>query len=92
MPEMCATCPFRDGSPYANLREDLTTSALTNATRICHSTGSDNAINRRTGRPPCACRGARDVQLKFFASMGFLNEPTDKAWSDKVAEMKLNQR
>jgi hypothetical protein len=29
MSEMCATCPFRKGSPYAYLRDDLTVSAMT---------------------------------------------------------------
>lgn len=57
MPAMCATCPFREGSPYADLAHDLTVSALTERSRICHSTGS-NAINYRTGKPSKLCRGA----------------------------------
>ncbi len=85
---MCATCPFRAGSPYAYLRDDLATSALTQATRICHSTGSRNAINRRTGKPARACRGARDVQLQFFAGIGFLSAPTDTAWAAKLREVR----
>lgn len=48
----CETCPFRDGSPYNYLVPDLTESAMTNASRICHSTGSNNGINRRTSKPP----------------------------------------
>lgn len=85
---MCGTCPFRDGSPYADLRESLSDSALQNASRICHSTGS-NAINHRTGKKPRLCRGARDVQLRFFAAIKFIAAPTDEAWDSKCAEMKI---
>ena len=87
MPEKCATCPFRVGSPYAYLLHDLKHCALTQASRICHSTGSNNAINRRTGKPQALCRGARDVQLQMFYKLGFLPEPTDKAWDEKIAEI-----
>lgn len=87
-PEKCATCPFREGSKFAYLAKDLAASALTDASRICHSTGSGNAINRRTGRPPALCRGARDVQLQHFHSIGFISAPTDKAWAEKIAEVK----
>lgn len=80
---MCATCPFRDGSPYENLRADLTTSALTTSNRICHSTGSKNAINRRTGKKPMICRGARNEQIKLFHGIGFLDAPTDEAWQKR---------
>jgi hypothetical protein len=83
----CATCPFRPGSPYEKLKADLTVSALTNASRICHSTGS-NAINARTGKKPELCRGARDVQLEHFHSTGFLAAPTDEAWAAKLAELR----
>jgi hypothetical protein len=79
--ESCATCPWRDGSPYAYLRADLEASALTERNRICHSTGS-NAINRRTGKPEAVCRGARDAQLRVFTALGFLSESTDEAWAE----------
>lgn len=46
---MCATCPWMPGSPHADLIPTITTSACSEAIRICHSTGSNNAINRRTG-------------------------------------------
>jgi hypothetical protein len=83
---MCATCPFRIGSPYAYLLHDLKHSALTQSSRICHSTGSNNAINRRTGKPAALCRGARDAQLQMFHKLGFLSEPTDEAWDAKCRE------
>lgn len=86
---MCATCPFRPGSPYANLAADLAESALKTTSRICHSTGSNNAINRRTGKPPLLCRGARDIQLKAFAAMGYIEAATDEAWEKKCKERNL---
>jgi hypothetical protein len=85
---MCATCPFRDGSEYAFLRDDLAKSAVTEASRICHSTGPRNAINRRPKQKKArACRGARDLQLRWLASIGFLDAPTDEAWAKKWKEM-----
>lgn len=84
---MCKTCPFRPGSKYAFLVEELTISTIAGNGRICHSTGSNNAINRRTGKPPRMCRGARDVALRMFAATGFLEEPTDKAWDKKCKAM-----
>lgn len=80
--KMCATCPFRNGSPYEYLRDDLAKSALTDASRICHSTGKDNAINKVTGKPPRLCRGARDVQLLVMHVKGIIKEPNDEAWND----------
>lgn len=85
--KMCATCPFRKGSPYAHLAADLAASALDTASRICHSTGSNNAINKRTDVPEQICRGSRDVQLKVFAGMGFISEATDEAWAKECREM-----
>jgi hypothetical protein len=84
---MCATCPFREGSKYAYLVPDLTDSALTEASRICHSTGSNNGINHRTGKPPMLCRGARNVQLNVWFHIGFIESPTDEAWDKKCKEM-----
>jgi hypothetical protein len=85
----CATCPWRENSPYAYLRSDLTASALSNKSRICHSTGRNNAIHKRTGKPETICRGARDEQLQMFHRIGFLAEATDAAWEKKCKEMKL---
>lgn len=85
---MCPTCPFRPGSKYAYLRDDLAESAMTSG-RICHSTGSNNAINTRTGFPAHLCRGAREVQLNLCFQMGVITEPTDEAWNDKREEIGL---
>jgi hypothetical protein len=78
---MCATCPFRPGSKYENLAQGLAESALNLASRICHSTGSNNGINKRTGKPFHLCRGARDVQLALFAGLRFIDSATDEAWN-----------
>lgn len=83
---MCATCPFRPGSPYADLVTLLNESGKTNS-RICHSTGAGNAINRRTGKPEKICRGSRDQQLKEWFDAGFIEAPTDAAWNKKCDEM-----
>lgn len=88
MPAMCATCPFREGSPYAYLSSTLAVSALSECSRICHSTGSRNAIHYRTGEKPQLCRGARNLQLEYFKSIGFLKEATDEAWAKKLAEIR----
>ncbi len=82
---MCATCPFRQGSKYAYLVPELTHS-LTSTSRVCHSTGSNNAINKRTGIPQHLCRGSRDVQLVMLLGQGFLTEATDEAWNEKRRE------
>jgi hypothetical protein len=89
--KMCATCPWREGSPYEYLREGLEASALSEASRICHSTGSNNAINAQTGKPEALCRGARDSQLRFLVALGFLSEPTDQAWTAKCRELGIEQ-
>lgn len=86
---MCATCPFRKGSPYSYLAAPLAVSALTEASRICHSTGSNNGINHRTGKPPALCRGAKDIQLKHYASTGFIKAATDEAWDEKCVQLGL---
>lgn len=78
---MCATCPFKEGSKYAYLVETLAQSAITTDSRICHSTGS-NAINKKTGKKPHICRGARDIQLRIMASLCVISDPTDKAWNN----------
>lgn len=86
MSAMCGTCPFRDGSPYEFLRGHLTQSALTEASRECHSTGS-NGVNVRTGKKPKLCRGARDLQLQVFYRLGIIEAPTDEAWAKQRKEL-----
>lgn len=86
--DKCISCPFRTGSDYTYLATTLAECALSSASRICHSTGS-NAINKRTGKKPMLCRGARELQLNFFYAQKFIEAPTDKAWDKKCKEMGL---
>lgn len=83
---MCASCPFRQGSEFQYLRDDLTKSAISEASRICHSTGS-NGLKGNTGKPERVCRGARDVQIQFMCAFGVIAAPTDKAWAEKWNEI-----
>jgi hypothetical protein len=87
MPAMCATCPFRPGSPNAYLADDLARSAMSEASRICHSTGT-SVFYGETGKPERICRGARDIQLKVMTVMGVIDAPTDEAWAKAVAKIK----
>lgn len=86
---MCGTCPFKEGSKYSYLREDLAEKSMTEG-RICHSTGSGNAINDETGFEDHICRGSRDIQLRMFNGIGLLSEPTDKAWNDLRVKIGMN--
>ena len=88
---MCKTCPHREGSKYAYLRGGLIQDHITSATTICHSTGSDNAINQRTGFPPHLCRGARNVQIDIMHSVRFIDKPTDEAWDNKREKCGFNR-
>ena len=86
---MCATCPWREGSPYEFLRNELARSAVMESNRICHSTGSSSIVYPKgTGKPDRVCRGARNTQLAVFHGAGFLAAPTDEAWCAKVEEMR----
>jgi len=91
MPAQCATCPFRNGvdRKYSQLRDMLAESAMNESSRICHSTGSNNAFHKRTGKPEKLCRGARDLQLGYFHAIGFIAAATDEAWEAKCAELGL---
>lgn len=79
-PEKCATCPFKADSKFSFLANELAESALSNSSSICHNTGSNNAIHKRTGKPAMLCRGARDIQLTVFAAFGVIEAATDEAW------------
>lgn len=85
---MCATCPWQVNSPYKGLVDYLTKSATTEATRICHSTGS-SAIHRRTGKPSAACKGAREITLRAWHRMGFIEAPTEDAWAKKCLALNI---
>jgi hypothetical protein len=83
---MCATCPFRKDSPLAYIAGDLAQSALTEASRICHSTGNNPVVKRVKVREKL-CRGARNVQCEAFHAMGFIDAPTQEAFNKKRVEL-----
>lgn len=87
-PTMCATCPYRPGSKYAHLQDKLTMSAMSEASRICHSTGPANAVNANPKQPARICRGSRDIQLKLMTAFRIIDEPTDAAWDRAWEAMK----
>lgn len=84
---MCETCPFREGSPYADLQAYLAEASLKEG-RECHSTGA-NPVIKYVRTPGLICRGSRDIQLKMFHDMGYIDEPTDEAWDAKCRELGL---
>ncbi len=83
---MCASCPFRPGSRYRHLAPGIADSAMNEASRICHSTGSNGFLGA-TGKPELLCRGARNLQLAVFHAIGFIDAPTDTAWAVKLASL-----
>lgn len=91
----CGTCPFREGAKpeHAMVRGALTDRVLgadgRPVSHICHQTGSGNAFHSRTGKQAALCRGARNLQLNMFATIGFIKEATDEAWNVTCLEMGL---
>ena len=86
MPEMCATCPFReDRDGVDEVRTGVMQRVLTEGSQTCHSTGIAN------GEPHDShlCRGARNFQLEVFARLGVIDEPTDEAWDKRCHTMGL---
>lgn len=84
--EKCKTCPFRNDG-WTDLQSLLVKRALSEASPICHSTGK--ALVRHNGEKLKAhiCRGARNIQLQFFHSIGFLAKATDECWQSKLDEI-----
>lgn len=91
----CGTCPFNANAKpeHAMVKDALIERVLGGtpdaSSHICHSTGSGNAFHSRTGKQAALCRGARDIQLKAFASFGFIESATDEAWNKRCVELGL---
>lgn len=83
----CRTCPFRRGG-RTFVAPMIAASALTEGSRICHSTGKDNLFHKDTGKPERLCRGARDIQLAVFHAAGVIESATDAAWDKAWGKMK----
>ena len=74
----CKTCPFSPGGDLET-RMMVESRVLSEASQTCHSTG---AVHGK--QDTYLCRGARDFQLQIFHRLGFLSEPTDEAWDQKL--------
>ncbi len=90
MEAMCSTCPWREDNGV--LHEDpgtknyLKSSVLNTSNQLCHSPAWQGKPETRI------CRGARNYQLTVFHGMGFLPEPTDQAWADKLSAIKAARK
>jgi hypothetical protein len=80
---MCESCPFRHGSPHTRLAPGLASRALSEASPLCHSSVT------HPEDPARLCRGARNAQLDFFYTNGFIAAPTDAAWEKRRRELGL---
>lgn len=79
MKATCKTCPFgTNGDP--GLRDVVSRRVLTEASQHCHGSGWPVATH--------LCRGARDLQLEVFHTLGVLAEPTDECWKTTYEMMK----
>lgn len=70
-PVPCKSCPFAGDPKYkVNLSNDAYTGYLQNildgGQHLCHSCNNQKV-----------CRGARDIQLRFFCFQGLIQNPTD---------------
>lgn len=83
MAAKCSTCPFREGSAFSELRASVE-SRLLQASQICHHP----ALSGK--RETHLCRGARDQQQQLLYRLGYLDEPTDEAWTR--AELEARER
>jgi hypothetical protein len=68
----CKSCIFTHQVVSEDRLNEIMKYLLTGRSHICHNTGDQL-------RPPLACRGGRDLQLKAFALAGLIAEPTDDA-------------
>lgn len=75
MKTKCRSCPFAEGGDVT-LRNNVMSRVLLQASQICHHP-------RMHGKKEThLCRGARDEQLTLLHRLGFLAEPTDKAFKE----------
>lgn len=81
MKEMCKTCPFGPKGDQ-ELADRIRLTVLTEASQTCHTTGV--MIGKEDTH---LCRGARDIQLRFFHILGVIAQPTDEAWQNKWDEL-----
>ena len=75
MAEKCASCPFREGGDI-ELRNRVMERTILQCSQVCH------APRLHGKKETHLCRGARDEQLTILYRMGFIPEPTDKAFEE----------
>lgn len=87
MEKHCPTCPFIH-KDFDCIRWLLLFRAG-EGTPICHSTGDSDVVppEKKIHAEPHACRGARNFQIQWMHSIGFLAEPTDACWKAKLDEI-----
>lgn len=85
MKRQCQSCPLRTDKrgryPDPHLAASVQARAIAQASQICHHP------RLKGKRETHLCRGARDYQLMIFYRIGFLTEPTDKAWNRKLEQI-----
>lgn len=80
MRSKCATCPFREDVDGVNTELAATVlNRIMEASQVCHHPVLYGKKQTHL------CRGARDVQLQIFYSLGVIEAATDEAW-DKARE------
>lgn len=80
MARCCASCPFRPEGDI-ELRNKVMARTLGQASQICHHP-------RIHGKKEThLCRGARDQQLTIFYRLGWIDAPTDEAFTAKSKEL-----
>lgn len=79
MAARCKTCLFNNDADV-QVQNNVQERVLTSGSLMCHSTGWPQGTH--------LCRGARDFQLMILHRLGFLAEPTDEAWANKLAEVR----
>jgi hypothetical protein len=75
----CYSCPFAGERPVKLSEERYAyfiQMIAQGRQHLCHS-----ANNKKI------CRGGRDIQLRVFCAQGYLDEPTDEAFNQKVEEV-----
>lgn len=83
MAKRCPTCPFgAEGQPdrRPEVANRVRERVIMQASQVCHHPRLSG------GKETHLCRGARDFQLMLFHRLGAIDEPTDRAWSQKLAE------
>lgn len=78
MKKRCKTCPFNENGGTVRAMVELR--VITEASQICHHPRLQGKKENKI------CRGGRDYQLKVFYQIGWIGEPTDKAWEEALKE------